>query len=168
MKQILVKIDNCLGCKSCELTCATVHSESKNLIMAVLNQEKAIPRVKVETNNERTINLPLQCRQCQEPKCVSACMTGAMQIHQETGLVINQKEKCVGCWMCVMVCPYGAISPDNNQKIASKCDQCYTEGHQPQCVEACPTKSLKFIEIDKFNQEKRKELLSNLIIKEVE
>ncbi|HWJ02999.1 MAG TPA: 4Fe-4S dicluster domain-containing protein, partial [Verrucomicrobiae bacterium] len=109
------------------------------------------------------INLPLQCRQCREPKCVTACMTGAMQVDMTTGLVVNQEEKCVGCWMCVMVCPYGAITQSKNLKVAKKCDQCLSVGHDPACVKGCPSKALKFAAVDEFGRETRRKFLTRFI-----
>lgn len=163
MKQILVLTERCLGCKTCELACAAAHSKSKNLISAVVGGENPIRRVHVETNGERTINLPVQCRQCREPKCVMACMTGAMHLDPKTGLVLNREEKCVGCWMCVMVCPYGVITPSETMKVAIKCDQCLSEGHDPACVKACPTKAIKFMEISRFDKGVKKEFLAKFI-----
>ncbi|MFH2121289.1 MAG: 4Fe-4S dicluster domain-containing protein [Pseudomonadota bacterium] len=117
----------------------------------------------METNPERSVNLPIQCRQCREPRCVSACMTGAMYLDERTGVVLNRQEKCVGCWMCVMVCPYGVIIPNEAQKVAVKCDQCVSEGHDPACVKACPTRAVKFVEISEFDKGVRRKFLSKFI-----
>lgn len=163
MKQILVNTDRCLGCKTCELACCIAHSAGKDLFGAMLNGERPVRRVRVETNPDNSIILPIQCRQCREPKCVSACMTGAMHLDENTGLVLNRQEKCVGCWMCVMVCPYGVIVPGEEQKLAVKCDQCLSEGHGPACVKACPTGALKFMEVDMFDKLVRRELLLKFI-----
>ena len=52
-------------------------------------------------------------------------------------------EKCVGCWMCIMVCPIGAIYRDSEDKAAVKCDLC--EGKEiPACVLSCPTNALLY------------------------
>lgn len=161
--QILVRTDRCVGCKSCELACAVAHSASKNLISTYLSGQQPVRRVKVENNPERTLNLPVQCRQCRDPKCVNACMTGAMHLDEKSGLVLNKEEKCVGCWMCVMVCPYGVIVPDEKQKVAVKCDQCLSEGQEPACVKACPTKAIKFVNISEFDKTVKKEFLSRFI-----
>ena len=47
----------------------------------------------------------------------------------ETGIVTND-DRCVGCWMCVMVCPYGGIKRDVVKQMAIKCDQCKDIGDQ--------------------------------------
>lgn len=164
MKQILVRTDRCMGCKTCEHACSISHSTSKDLIGAWLGGEKPVSRVQVENNPERTVNLPMQCRHCRDPKCVSACMTGAMHTDEKTGLVLNREEKCVGCWMCVMVCPYGVIVPNELQKVAAKCDQCLSLGHDPACVRACPTRAIKFMEINDFDKGVKKDFLSKFFL----
>lgn len=160
VKQILVNMDKCMGCKNCELACSTVHSNSKELVTSVLKNEKPVRRVTVETNG--LISLPIQCRQCSEPKCVTACMTGATYTDQESGLVLVNEEKCVGCWMCVMVCPFGTVVNDKRLKVATKCDQCYSEGHQPKCVDACPNKAIKYEEITDFDKNVKREFLTKI------
>ncbi|MHB9095357.1 MAG: 4Fe-4S dicluster domain-containing protein [Eubacteriales bacterium] len=166
MKQILVRTERCVGCKTCELACCTAHSDSKDLLGALLSGQRPVRRVYVETNSEGSISMPVQCRQCREPKCVSACMTGAMHLDEKTGLVFNREEKCVGCWMCVMVCPYGAIVPSEEQKIAINCDQCLSVGHEPACAKACPTKAIKFEEINDFDRTVKRQFLSKFDVGE--
>ncbi|PKM82700.1 MAG: 4Fe-4S ferredoxin [Firmicutes bacterium HGW-Firmicutes-14] len=163
MKQILVDIKKCLACKSCEIACAVTHSESKSLIGAVLQDKKPRQRVYVEAGDG--ISFPLQCRHCEDPRCVSACMSGAMYTDDQTGLVANNPDKCVGCWMCVMVCPFGAITQDTEQKIAQKCERC-VDLEEPACVMACPTKAIKFLDIDVFSKDARLQYLTNFHLKE--
>lgn len=154
MKQILVRAENCLGCKSCELACVVAHSGSKDLMGAVFEPELPVKRVFVEGNGE--VNFPFQCRQCSDTPCVHACMSGAMQVDPSTGLVQVETDKCVGCWMCVMVCPFGAISQGLIPHKAVKCDRCRELDYNPACVAACPTKALQFVEVGAFAQNGRK------------
>lgn len=158
MKEIVVELDKCLGCKSCELACAVEHSKTKNLIMAFKETTMPTSRVKVEACSG--FNFPLQCRHCQEPICVMACMTGALKKSQETGKVIQNKDKCVGCWMCVMVCPFGIITANQREKVALKCDRC-PDRETPACVSACPTKALTYSNLNNFAAQKRKNYLVN-------
>jgi len=157
VKQILVEVDKCLGCKSCEIACVVAHSETGDLIGAFLQNPQPVRRVFVEAGEG--FNLPLQCRQCEEPKCVQACMSGAMR-KEVSGLVSNDPDKCVGCWMCVMVCPFGAITRDVTNKLAAKCDRC-AGLDQPACVRACPTEAIQFLDVDDFCKSGRKKYLTN-------
>ncbi len=136
MKKIYYNIKKCLSCKSCELACAIGHSKSKDLFLFVKNREKTKPAVKVHFVDNK--NFPMACRHCEDHPCVGACIAGALTYDKEKGKVIHDKDKCVGCWMCVMVCPYGAIRPDKDTKIPIRCDLCEGED-EPRCVGACPT-----------------------------
>ena len=73
-------------------------------------------------------------------------MVGAMHRDEETGAVLCDEDRCVGCWMCVMVCPFGAIQRNLvGNKVASKCDLCYGE-EMPVCVANCPNEALTFVD----------------------
>ena len=87
---------------------------------------RAMPRLLVE--EEGPLSFAMQCRHCEDAPCLEACITGAMHRDEETGAVLCDEDKCVGCWMCVMVCPFGAIQRNvSGRKAASKCDLCYGE-----------------------------------------
>lgn len=160
MQQLLIDPDRCLGCHSCELACAVEHALSKDLFAAVLNKESSAARIFVETDGET--NLPLQCRHCQEPACANACMSGALQRDAETGKVLFNRDGCVGCWMCVMACPFGAIEQDRGQKVISKCDRC-PDREVPACAGACPTGAIKFVEITEYSSDRRKRYLTEFV-----
>lgn len=87
------------------------------------------------------ISFSLSCRHCDDAPCVEACITGAMS-RDERGAVTVDRERCVGCWTCILVCPYGAIQRDERErKVSSKCDLC-PDLDTPACVEACPNRAL--------------------------
>ncbi|AFQ43758.1 4Fe-4S dicluster domain-containing protein [Desulfosporosinus meridiei] len=160
MRQILAKSEHCLGCKSCELACAVAHSASKTLFQAISELPPPQKRIFVECNGE--INLPLQCRQCIDAPCVDACMSGAMQFDLTTGLIQVDDQRCVGCMMCVMVCPFGAITEITATRRVTKCDRCRELYYDPACVSACPTKALEFVEVETFAQRGRKTFLDQM------
>lgn len=159
MKQLLVSSERCVGCKSCELACAVAHSQTKRLYAAIFEPEHPRKRVHVETDGE--VIMPLQCRQCSDTPCVHACMAGAMRVDSTNGLVQVNTEKCVGCWMCVMVCPFGAIT-EGPAREAVKCDRCQELNYEPACVIACPTKALQFEDVDSFAGSTRKTWINHL------
>lgn len=158
MQEILVKLDRCLGCKSCELACAVEHSETGELFSAIFEASPPVARVFVEAGEE--FNFPLQCRHCEDPRCVKGCISGALYRDDATGLVHHDQERCVGCWMCVMTCPFGVITQDRLQKVALKCDRC-PDRDVPACVRACPTKAMTMEEVPAYLKGQRKEFLTN-------
>ncbi|WP_407312984.1 4Fe-4S dicluster domain-containing protein [Desulfosporosinus sp. SB140] len=160
MRQILAKSEYCLGCKSCELACAIAHSASKTLFEAMNELEPPQKRVFVESNKE--LNFPLQCRQCSDAPCVHACMSGAMQLDPKTGLIQVDELKCVGCMMCVMVCPFGVIAEVSSTRRVTKCDRCRELDYKPACVAACPTKALEFVEVQAFARSGRQAFVNQM------
>ncbi|MFN4227366.1 MAG: 4Fe-4S dicluster domain-containing protein [Candidatus Ratteibacteria bacterium] len=141
MKRILIKEEFCIGCRLCEIHCITTHSKTKDIIKAY-KMEKTKPLSGIYFEEIDHISFAVQCRHCEDATCVASCLTGAMYRDENTNLVLHNKDKCVGCWMCVMVCPLGVIKIDlKNKKVASKCDLCI-ENQFPACVENCPNEAL--------------------------
>lgn len=146
MKRICVKEEVCIGCRLCEIHCLVQHSKTKKIIKAFKEEyPRALPRVLVEERGP--LSFALQCRHCDDAPCVEACITGAMQRDEKTGAIINDPDRCIGCWTCIMVCPYGAILRDEEgKKVASKCDLCPDE-EIPVCVLNCPNEALVYEEM---------------------
>ena len=150
MKRIWVDKDKCLGCKSCELGCAVERdSVAKTLFGAAGETPKPIARVGVFGPSGS--NFPLQCRHCQDASCLKACPAGAMQRDMEKGIVFVDQNKCRGCWMCVMSCPFGAVAPSSVSKVAVKCDACIHR-EEPACVASCPTGALIYGDEGDYNK----------------
>lgn len=82
------------------------------------------------------------CNQCGEPACEENCPTGAIHKDPEDGIVRINEDKCLGCGLCSMVCPYGGIEYSASTKQSFKCDLCDGD---PQCVDVCPHGILSFI-----------------------
>ena len=139
MKNLYYISKKCVGCKTCELSCALAHSQSEELSAALKEIKLSLPRNAVF--GARGENYPVSCRHCKDPKCVSACMARALTRDAATGTVLHDENRCVGCWMCVMVCPYGAIRPNHKIKLPLRCDRCM-DLDQPACTKSCPTRAI--------------------------
>ena len=147
MKKIYINEEYCIGCRLCEIYCQVKHSKSKKIIKAFREEEQDImSRILVEEIGHNSF--AIQCRHCVDAPCVDACISGAMTKNENTGVVNCDEDKCVGCWSCIMVCPYGVIRRDISAKrVASKCDMCVDE-KIPVCVKNCPNEALKFYDTD--------------------
>ncbi|NQT06792.1 MAG: 4Fe-4S dicluster domain-containing protein [Candidatus Omnitrophica bacterium] len=137
--KIFCDITKCVACRTCELACATEHSVSKDVYKLLKEDEQPKRRVRVSATPNESISI--HCQHCKDAPCVAACMSGAMHKDEKSSATMHDKEKCVGCWMCVMACPFGAIVRDVKNRIAVKCDLC-PDRDDYACVAACPTKAL--------------------------
>jgi anaerobic carbon-monoxide dehydrogenase iron sulfur subunit len=155
MKQIFVKPERCLGCRSCEIGCAVQHSKEKNLFAAVLQDSPPRKRLFVEAAGE--VRMPVICRHCEDAGCLSACISGCLY-RDDQGFVRRKKERCIGCWSCLMHCPFGVITRDLDNRLAVKCDRCH-KLDIPACVSACPTGALVLVDIDEMPREMRQRVV---------
>ena len=139
MQMLYVDPWRCVGCRSCEVACAVEHSSGKSLASALLERVK--PRIRVIP--VAMLPLPVLCMHCDSPPCVVVCPTGALK--RAGDAVEYDRELCIGCRSCMMVCPFAAVSAGEDGVV--KCDRCPSrleEGLPPACVEACPTGALRF------------------------
>lgn len=138
----------CLDCKLCEVACKTAHSKSGNIVKAY-KFEKPAPVSRMQVEGNLLDSIAVQCRHCDNPKCVEACITHAMTKDPETGIVSVDEDRCIGCLTCVAACPYGCIIPSD---VALKCDMCINrvggEPGKPACVEACPNRALVIEDVE--------------------
>lgn len=134
----------CTGCFTCVVACKDWHDVSAGPAswMRVITIEQG------KYPNPFVAYLPSSCYHCSEPACIPACPVSAISKREQDGIVIVDRETCLGdsCKMCLDACPYDApqFGAEDNAKM-QKCDLCmerWAEGKKPICVEACPSRSL--------------------------
>jgi len=146
MRKVYAQIEYCMNCRLCEVSCIVAHSKSKDLFKA-FHRENLRNTARVRVEEKRPLSAAIQCRHCDQPACVQSCISGAMTKDAVTGVVHCQEEKCVGCWTCVVACPYGAVRPGrrDGKSAPLKCDLC--QGLSvPACVQTCPNQALVYEE----------------------
>ncbi len=161
-KFVICNPEKCIGCCTCMAACYQSAYERGKL---------ATPRLIVT----RTTNgvMPNQCRQCDDAPCAKVCPVGALTFGNDC--IELHEEICIGCKLCTIACPFGAIRPAAEtmpsvdysvepgsmltlesvtglKTIAVKCDLCKGREGGPACVEACPTDALIFFEPNKQEQ----------------
>ena len=141
MKKIYVDEKWCLGCHLCEYNCAFAATGQSDMARALMNV-RIHPNIRVEEHNG--ISFAVNCRHCEEPLCVKACITGALS--RKNGVISIDHDRCIHCYTCVLSCPYGAISPSEDGAV-QKCELCVkTTAGVPRCVEGCPNGAIVFEE----------------------
>lgn len=143
MKRVYVNEKWCLGCHLCEYICAFANSGETDMVKA-LKGVQINPRIRIEEGDG--VSFAVSCRHCTDPLCVKSCITGSLTI--QDGAVMFNREKCVGCYTCILACPYGAVMP-SDQGVVQKCELCMkNSAGQPACVTACPNRAIVYEERD--------------------
>ena len=130
-------MNTCVACGACQLACKDAHKLKAGEFFRRLEMMEEGP-------------FSCACNHCQEAACVKACPTGAVY-KAEDGTTLHDDGKCIGCGACMWNCPYGEISFSKTKGVTQKCDGCFErrqQGLEPICVDSCPTKSIKFMELE--------------------
>jgi carbon-monoxide dehydrogenase iron sulfur subunit len=154
MKIILTELAKCTGCHSCELSCAIRWSKSGVLAEAIAESPRPASRVRVLGVGTQPV--PLQCQQCEDAPCASACPTKALYRTAPDAPVVFRRDICIGCSTCILACPFGVLKKADGGVMA-KCDLCWdrlAEGRQPACVDACHTGARRLIDANVIAEDK--------------
>ncbi len=142
MKRVYVNEQWCLGCHLCEYNCAFAATGKADMATA-LKGITIHPRIRLEGDNQ--ISFAVSCRHCDDPICMKSCIAGA--ISKTDGVVHIDQDRCVGCYTCILVCPYGAVMPSPDGHAVQKCELCTDNAcGEPACVKGCPNGALVFEE----------------------
>ena len=131
MKQILLtNPEACDGCNDCIEACSNVNGENSIFLHKMTKGYHAIV-----------------CQQCINPSCMKGCFRDA--IYRENGVVRIDQDRCVGCRLCMLMCPIGGINCTEDEII--KCEQqCTDNGGEMACVESCEAGCLKLVDVKEF------------------
>ncbi len=149
----------CIDCGGCVVACKEAHEVPVG-----------VNRRRVVTINEgiegREVSLSVACMHCADAPCQQVCPTDCFYIRAD-GIVLHDKEKCIGCGYCLYACPFGAPQFPQNGAFGTKgkMDKCtfcaggpeethseaefhaygqnrIAEGKVPMCAAMCSTKAL--------------------------
>jgi anaerobic dimethyl sulfoxide reductase subunit B (iron-sulfur subunit) len=137
--------DKCVLCRACEVACKAAN-----------NVEPGIKWMRVVEiwggvyPNVTRAFFTLACMHCGKPTCVEACPTGAISKRDDDGIVVVDREKCIGsqgCRECFSACPY-RVPQFGEDSIMQMCDFCTGINIEPACALSCPTEALEFGALD--------------------
>ena len=170
---MVIDTERCIGCHTCAVTCKHENNLPRdiwwNRILTNGGDEMDVP-AGVWPNNTLSYT-PVNCQHCENPACTRVCPVGATYKDAETGIVLQDYDKCIGCRMCIASCPYTGVRSFNweeptyaidfsvgdaeaqpHQKhTVEKCILCnhrVKRGKEPACVIACPGRARHFGDFD--------------------
>lgn len=135
----------CIGCFTCIVAC----KDWNDVSAGPASWKRVITTEKGKFPDLFVAFLSTACYHCAQPACVSACPVNAITKRESDGVVLVDREACLGknnCDMCLQACPYEApqFGAEENAKM-QKCHFCLdrlAENKKPTCVDACPTRAL--------------------------
>ena len=154
-------VADCIGCKACEVHCKDKNDPGEGAFFCKM--------MEVESNSGQGPNrdfVYMACFHCEQPWCVDACPTAAMQRREKDGIVFVDQALCVGCKACMTACPWGVPQWDAKTGKVDKCDLCMDridEGLEPACVTKCTTGCLSFGTPEQASDQKRQDFAERIL-----
>lgn len=133
-KRLRVDFTKCTGCHLCEIACSLYNQGICNPALSHINV----------ISWEESFDVPLVCHQCDDAPCIAACPAVARVRNEKTWAIHVDRDKCIGCRMCIYECPFGAISVRSEDETTTNCTLC--NGEEPRCVQVCDTGAIRFVE----------------------
>ncbi|EJV0371237.1 4Fe-4S dicluster domain-containing protein [Vibrio vulnificus] len=159
--KFLCDTKRCIECNGCVTACKNENDDAL---------EWGIQRRRVVTLNDGEPgenSISVACMHCTDAPCMAVCPADCFE-HTEDGIVLHNKDLCIGCGYCLFACPFGA--PQFPKQAAfgerGKMDKCtfcaggpntepgseeerqkyganrIAEGKLPMCASLCSTKAL--------------------------
>jgi Fe-S-cluster-containing dehydrogenase component len=161
---VLVDIPKCIGCRRCEYACMDAHGfnpppeetfadrtplekprRPQNRSHTVINRYAS-----TRSDGPPQLYNKFNCLHCNQPACMSACLVSAFS-KTETGAVVYDPWRCMGCRYCMVACPFEIPTYDYQDPLTPqvrKCNMCahLVPGKQavPACVKICPAEVMTY------------------------
>ncbi len=158
-KMIVIDVSKCIGCRSCQVACkqwnelpavTTLNTGSYQNPPDLRPHTWTLVRFReIVERKDGKIHWFFwkdSCMHCNDATCMKVCPVEAIS-RSETGAIVTDYNKCVGCQACVEACPFGRPRYCETENKSYKCNLCVDRienGLTPACVKACPTGALQF------------------------
>ena len=157
--KFLCDSDRCIECNACSTACKNENEVPWGMVRRrVVTLNDGVP------GKEKSI--AISCMHCTDAPCIAVCPVSCIY-QTDIGVVLHNKDTCIGCGYCFYACPFGApqYPQANNFGTRGKMDKCtfcaggpepngseaefekygrnrIAEGKLPLCAEVCSTRAL--------------------------
>lgn len=171
---IVIDKTRCIGCHTCAVACRNSNNVPDGIWWNRVLTESDSGVLDVPEGEYPNCSIgfyPVSCQHCENPACVKVCPVGATFKDEETGIVRQDYDKCIGCRMCMAACPYTGVRsfnweepqyfidfavgdsdvPEHQRHTVEKCTMCYqrvARGEEPICIKICPARARHWGDLD--------------------
>ena len=156
--KFLCDAERCIECNACVTAC-----KNENDVPWGVNRRRVVT-INDGSPGERSMSVA--CMHCSDAPCAAVCPVDCFYTTDD-GVVLHDKDICIGCGYCFYACPFGAPQFPSEGAFGSrgKMDKCtfcaggpladnssqeyeqygsnrLSEGKLPLCAEMCATKAL--------------------------
>ena len=157
--KFLCDAERCIECNACATAC-----KNENHVPWGMVRRRVVTLNDGVQNKEKSI--AISCMHCTDAPCIAVCPVSCIY-QTDIGVVLHNKDTCIGCGYCFYACPFGApqYPQANNFGSRGKMDKCtfcaggpetdgseaefekygrnrIAEGKLPLCAEMCSTRAL--------------------------
>lgn len=156
--KFLCDAERCIECNACVTAC-----KNENEVPWGVNRRRVVT-INDGVPGEKSISVA--CMHCTDAPCAAVCPVDCFYTTDD-GIVLHDKDLCIGCGYCFYACPFGAPQYPQQEAfgVRGKMDKCtfcaggpiannsndeyakyganrVAEGKLPACAEMCSTKAL--------------------------
>jgi formate dehydrogenase iron-sulfur subunit len=156
--KFLCDAERCIECNACTAAC-----KNENEVPWGMNRRRVVT---IGDGQPGEKSVSIACMHCTDAPCIAVCPVSCI-FQTEIGIVLHDKDICIGCGYCFYACPFGApqYPQATNFGTRGKMDKCtycaggpgadgseaefrkygrnrIAEGKLPLCAEMCSTRAL--------------------------
>jgi formate dehydrogenase iron-sulfur subunit len=156
--KFLCDADRCIECNACTVACKNEHEVPWGIV------RRRVVTINDGQPGEKSVSIA--CMHCNDAPCAAVCPVSCIY-QTDIGVVLHNKDTCIGCGYCFYACPFGAPQYPRTSNFGTrgkmdKCTYCaggpevphseaelqkygknrIAEGKLPICAEMCSTRSL--------------------------
>jgi len=155
---LLISPELCIGCRACQVACKSWNElpgdatknrgsyENPGDLTPHLYNRIRFVELPSEKDPMRWLFVNQRCMHCDDAGCMKICPTPGALYKTPEGAVAVNKDKCIGCHLCLAGCPFNVPRYDEKGKC-SKCHLCFdriANNMAPACAKTCPTGAISY------------------------
>ena len=133
--KFLCDAERCIDCNACVTACNNEHDVPWGI------NRRHVVTLKDGESGEKSVSVA--CMHCTDAPCAAVCPVDCFYFTPD-GIVLHDKDLCIGCGICVEVCPE-VFEMDDDDKAQVKMNPIppEAEGSCRKAVDQCPVTAIK-------------------------